>query len=70
MRMLAAFGLLALTSPSFVALFCLRDNRSKRWLTLIVRFNLALLKPFAPDPDTKRFLADFPVMIDGSDHNP
>lgn len=67
MRLLAAFGLLALTSPSFAALFCLRGERSRRWLAPIVRFNLAFLKPFAPDADTRRFLNDFPAMIiDGS----
>jgi len=63
MRIVQAFGLLALTAPSFVAFFCLRGERSRFWLALIVRFNLMMLKPLAPDADTTRFLADFPAMI-------
>lgn len=62
-RMLLAFTLLSLASPSFIALFCLRGERSRSWLALIVRFNLMMLKPLAPDADTKRFLTDFPAMI-------
>ena len=63
MRILAAFGLLTLASPSLIALFCLRGERSRYWLALIIRLNLMMLRPLAPDADTRQFLADFPAMI-------
>ena len=63
MRIVQSFGLLALTAPSFMALFCLRSERWKYMAISIIRINLLLISLLALDAETKRFLTDFPALV-------
>jgi hypothetical protein len=66
-----AFGLLALSAPSFAALFYLRNEHWKPVAISIIRINLLLISLLALDAETKNFLTDFPAMIaDDTDRDP